>query len=111
MDEHAGKASTERCAAYCRKGLEAGGLDTSGHPVDAGDYGPFLLKKGASVVSPAGYKPEKGDVSVFSKNQSHRYGHIEIFDGKQWVSDFKQNNFSPYRSNTPPVTIYRFPDN
>jgi len=45
MDQHAGKSSTERCAAFCRKGLEAGGLDTSGHPVDAGDYGPFLLRK------------------------------------------------------------------
>jgi len=86
-------------------------VDTSGHPVDAKDWGPTLLKNGATVVSPDGYKPQKADVAVFAGSDAHPHGHITIYDGKQWVSDFKQNNMSPYRSGTTPSTIYGFPDN
>jgi RHS repeat-associated protein len=110
MDEHAKSSSTGKCAAACRKGLEAGGLDTAGHPADAKDYGPFLTKHGAEAVSGDNYKPQKGDVAVFQGNDSHPHGHVEIYDGKQWVSDFKQKNFSPYKSDPPPSTVYRFPD-
>jgi type VI secretion system secreted protein VgrG len=69
------------------------------------------LKNGAVVVSPDSYTPQKGDVAVFAGSDAHPHGHITIFDGKQWVSDFKQKNMSPYRTAAPPVTIYRFPDN
>jgi RHS repeat-associated protein len=110
MDQHAKNRSQHTCAAACRRGLEAGGLDTKGHPVDAGDYGPFLLKHGASVVPNKGYKPERGDVVVFDKNKAHPYGHIEGYNGKGWVSDFKQPSMIPYRSDVPSYTIYRFPD-
>jgi hypothetical protein len=111
MDEHANSSSQGKCAMACRKGFEAGGLDTTGHPVDAKDYGPLLTKDGAAVVSQDSYKPQKADVVVFNGSDAHPHGHIAVYDGKQWVSDFKQNNMSPYRSGTPPATIYRFPDN
>ena len=110
-DQHAEPHSLGKCAAYCRRAFEAGGVDTNGHPVDAKDWGPTLLKNGATVVSPDGYKPQKADVAVFAGSDAHPHGHITIYDGKQWVSDFKQNNMSPYRSGTTPSTIYRFPDN
>lgn len=38
MDKHANSSSQGKCAMACRKGFEAGGLDTTGHPVDAKDY-------------------------------------------------------------------------
>jgi len=110
-DQHAEPHSLGKCAAYCRRAFEAGGVDTSGHPIDAKDWGPTLLKNGAAVISPDGYTPQKADVAVFAGSDAHPYGHITIYDGKQWVSDFKQRNMSPYRSGTTPVTIYRFPDN
>jgi hypothetical protein len=53
--------------------------------------------------------PQKGDIAVFEKNDKHEHGHVEAYDGKQWVSDFKQKNFSPYKSDTPSVTVYRLP--
>ncbi|MGH9406013.1 MAG: hypothetical protein ACRD3D_09290 [Terriglobia bacterium] len=56
------------------------------------------------------YKPEKGDIVVFGGNKSHPYGHIEVYSGKGWVSDFKQHSMIPYRSDVPSHTIYRFPD-
>ncbi len=111
MDEHAKDSSQHQCAAYCRKGLEAGGLDTSDRPQDAKDYGLFLIKHGASAVSQDNYKPQKGDIAVFQGNAAHSHGHVEVYDGKQWISDYKQNNFSPYQTNVPPSRVYRFPDN
>ncbi len=111
MDAHALGQSSHHCAMYCRMGMEAAGISTRDRPRsgDAGDYGPFLLRHGAQVVSADAYTPQVGDTVVFDKTEQHPYGHIEIFDGHQWVSDFRQHSFSPYRdaSSTPPFTIYR----
>jgi hypothetical protein len=91
--------------------MEAAGLDTGDRPRsgDAGDYGPFLLRHGAQTVPQDSYVPQVGDVVVFDKTEQHPYGHIEMYDGHQWVSDFMQHSFSPYRdaASTPHFTIYR----
>jgi len=111
MDAHALVRSTHHCAMYCRRGMEAVGLTTGDRPQsgDAGDYGPFLLRHGAQVVPLEAYTPQVGDTVVFDKTDQHPNGHIEIYDGRQWVSDFMQRSFSPYRDagSTPPFTIYR----
>jgi hypothetical protein len=111
MDAHALTRSSHHCAMYCRLGMEAAGLDTGDRPQsgDAGDYGPFLLRHGAQTVPQDSYVPQVGDVVVFDKTGQHPYGHIEMYDGQHWVSDFKQHSFSPYRdaASTPPFTIYR----
>ena len=111
MDAHALSRSSHHCAMYCRLGMEAAGLDTGDRPRsgDAGDYGPFLLRHGAQTVPQDSYVPQVGDVVVFDKTEQHPYGHIEMYDGHQWVSDFMQHSFSPYRdaASTPHFTIYR----
>jgi hypothetical protein len=111
MDAHALSRSSHHCAMYCRLGMEAAGLSTADRPQsgDAGDYGPFLLKHGAQTVAQQSYAPQVGDVVVFDKTGQHPNGHIEMYDGHHWVSDFMQNSFSPYRdaNSTPPFTIYR----
>jgi hypothetical protein len=111
MDAHALSRSSHHCAMYCRLGMEAAGLDTGDRPRsgDAGDYGPFLLRHGAQTVPQDSYVPQVGDVVVFDKTGQHPYGHIEMYDGQHWVSDFKQHSFSPYRdaASTPLFTIYR----
>lgn len=100
-----------KCAKNCRIALEAAGIDTTGHPIDAKDYGPFLEDHGFEKVALDNtYTQQKGDVAVFAGNAAHESGHMEISDGKDWVSDAKQKNFSPYRSNAPSVQIYRFKD-
>jgi hypothetical protein len=111
MDAHALTHSSHHCAMYCRMGLEAAGLNTADRPQsgDAGDYGPFLMRHGAQVVPADSYTPQVGDVVVFDKTDQHPYGHIEMYDGSHWVSDFKQHSISPYHDagTTPPFTIYR----
>lgn len=111
MDAHALTRSSHHCAMYCRLGMEAAGLNTADRPQsgDAGDYGPFLLRHGAQTISPDSYVPKVGDVVVFDKTNQHPFGHIEMYDGHRWVSDFMQHSLSPYRdaTNAPPFTIYR----
>lgn len=109
INNNAASVSQGLCARYVRLGLEAGGLSTAGRPGSAKDYGPFLTSKNAIKVTLGSEKPQKGDLAVFGGNSAHIHGHIQMFTGRQWVSDFKQNNFSPYSSNIPPVTIWRLP--
>lgn len=104
--------SQGKCATNVRKALEAAGLDTSGHPVSAKDYGPTLEKNGFKSVGKDGYVPQKGDIVVMQPVPGARSqdGHIAVFNGKQWVSDFKQPGFWPgpgYRNAKPGYTIYR----
>jgi len=112
MDAHALTRSSHHCAMYCRMGMEAAGLSTADRPQtgDAGDYGPFLLRHGAQTVPQDSYVPQVGDVAVFDKTSQHPFGHIEMYDGHHWVSDFMQHSFSPYHdaNSAPPFTIYRF---
>ncbi|HKS71707.1 MAG TPA: RHS repeat-associated core domain-containing protein, partial [Terriglobales bacterium] len=111
VDGHAAGASQHHCAKAVRLGMEAGGLDTAGHPGLAKDYGPFLQKLGFLPVSPENYSSQKGDVIVFQPGPSPA-GHVEVWDGATWVSDFMQhpNRISPYSGDTTPYRIYRFPN-
>lgn len=107
-----------QCAKVCHAGLAAGGLGwDKDRPTAAKDNGPWLQTHGAQIVGrsnntdlPSGYTQQKGDVAVFSGGPTHPIGHMEIYDGKQWVSDTKQTTFSPARTYGGSVIIYRFPD-
>lgn len=111
LDAHAHLHSTHRCAASVREAMEAAGIQTADRPPsgDAGDYGPFLMRHGAQVIPEGSYEPKAGDIAVFDRSEDHPAGHIQVFDGQHWVSDFVQHTFSPYRDqgSTPPVTVYR----
>src|SRR5579872_4817898 len=65
LDENKSDKSTHHCAMFVRWALEAGGVDTSGHPDVARKYGPFLQNHGFAEVSssdsPRGYTPQPGD--------------------------------------------------
>ncbi|HEY2860532.1 MAG TPA: hypothetical protein VGJ21_19085 [Terracidiphilus sp.] len=109
LDQHAHLHSTHQCAASVRRAMEAAGMSTADRPGDAGDYGPFLQRHGAQVIPSESYEPVAGDIAVFDKTEDHPAGHIQIFDGQHWVSDFVQQGFSPYRdqASTPQATVYR----
>jgi hypothetical protein len=111
LDSHAHLSSSHHCATSVRQAMEAAGISTADRPVsgDAGDYGPFLLRHGAQIIPQESYEPKAGDVAVYDRTEDHPAGHIQVFDGRHWVSDFVQRAFSPYRDpgTTPAVTIYR----
>lgn len=110
---HAESGSLGRCAAYVRAALQEGGLDMRGHPVSARDYGAFLVKRGFAQLPGAGYQPVKGDIVVIQNYAGgDPHGHIAMYDGAGWVSDFKQRDMwggPGYRKYQPPHTIYRMP--
>lgn len=109
LDLHARKSSTGRCAQFVRKAIEAGGLKL--HRVtSAKDYGQSLAMAGFGCTTVT--DPKAGDVVVIQPVVGHPHGHIAMFDGKQWVSDFKQHHgYLPgpvYRRLDPSFVIYRY---
>lgn len=98
--------SVGSCAKYVRMALEAGGMSTVGRPVAACNYTAFLPTKGFKHIATlpnvqeqknfSSSKARKGDIAVMSHG---KYGHICMWNGNQWVSDFKQSNMWPYSGN------------
>ena len=88
------KYGVGKCATHVRLGLEAGGLNTTGHPDCAKDWGPTLIRKGFAVTDTRVAK--LGDIVVFQMlDAKNAAGHIEYYDGKNWISDFIQDGFWP----------------
>ena len=112
------KDAKGECAKYVRKALQAGGLNTTGNPVPAWEYATFLPKLGFTVVNTTNFI--KGDIAVIQgypgatadPKTGIPYGHIQMFDGNQWISDFKQNRpFWPggaYSKYQPAFQIFRW---
>jgi hypothetical protein len=51
---------------------------------------------------------KKGDIAVFYAIGKHTSGHVQIYNGSKWISDFKQNKFYPYADGSEPdYTVYR----
>jgi RHS repeat-associated protein len=104
-------ATCGKCATNVRVALEGAHINTKGHSVSAKDYGPLLIREGFEVISPVGYKPQKGDIRVWQPAKGgSQHGHIDIWDGSNWVSDFIENSDYPgrkYRAD-PHYQIYRW---
>lgn len=102
------------CAKRVREALEAGGGNTKGHPGDAKDWGPTLLRMGfreLQVEDHTKFVFMKGDIVVIQPYpKGNPSGHIAAYDGKIWISDFKQRDFwsgQGYRDNKPSHVFYR----
>lgn len=101
--ENAEPKSTGSCARYVRTALEKAGYEEPpGRPLSAYQYETtgFINKYGFNKVdagNPLTFKPKPGDISITKAFNNHKHGHIAIYDGKNWVSDFKQNSISIYR--------------
>ncbi|WP_299354025.1 hypothetical protein [Mucilaginibacter sp.] len=99
-------------AKAIRLALEAGGLNTTGHPSASKDYGPFLIKAGFDTVSMVNYKPTPGDIRVIQPYPNGEVsGFIDMFDGQIWVSEYKEDGFWPtpqYEKYKPKYQIFRW---
>ena len=118
---HAEPASTSKCARYTVNAINKGGGGNV-RMADAHLMGPNLERGGFSKVNIDYSEAQKGDVAVFQPfyksqypglklNKDHPYGHMQMFDGEKWISDFKQSDFWPgsdYRKAKPKYRIYRY---
>ena len=107
--------SDSKCGEFVHKAIDAGGiiLNTSYNPngQSASGYGPILRHAGFRTVAP-GEKPQRGDVVVFQAIKGHKDGHVAMFDGQAWISDFRQHDIyagSDYRKIRAPYVLYRRP--
>jgi hypothetical protein len=114
LNDNARANSSGYCARYVRFALESGGINTNGRPSSATNYVPFLQNRGFREVEQEDYVPRIGDIVVmraFRGTRNHPHGHIQMFNGTGWVSDFRQRDFWPgrdYRNYQPQTTILRW---
>ncbi|APR84111.1 Hypothetical protein A7982_09460 [Minicystis rosea] len=104
LNSNAKPKSTGYCGRYVQNAIRAGGTNIPG--ANATDFGPVLEENGFQSVGQA--TPQKGDVVVFRGVPGHENGHTAMYNGSQWVSDFKQRNIivsEAYRNSR--YTIYR----
>lgn len=111
LTENGQDKSTRCCAWYTIQALQAGGCPAVILPAQWYRY--FMPMVQFEEVPQEGYVPLKGDVVVFErpawrswKRVSQWWGHIAMYNGEQWISDFKQKNMSPYNKPVP-YRIYR----
>ncbi|SHK07420.1 glycoside hydrolase family 19 protein [Chryseobacterium polytrichastri] len=95
LNKNALPKSNSQCALYVRQAINAGGIyNLSGH---AREYynTDKLVKSGFTKIGTniESINLEKGDIAAFSGVKGHSYGHIAMWNGSQWVSDFKQKSF------------------
>ena len=105
------------CAQYVRQAIAAGGLSQfnspqvmdNGQSANAKDYGPFLIRAGFQTVPASGYSPIAGDIKIFDAVSGHPFGHIQMYNGTRWVSNYMQNSEPPPAYASASYTIYRWP--
>ena len=84
------------CAWYTMRALQEGGCPIGIAPAYA--YNKILPQIGFAEVTIANYIPQRGDISVLPSNTYSSFGHIAIYNGKYWISDFKQKSIYPSMS-------------
>jgi hypothetical protein len=119
-----GKRYQGHCAAYVRDAIQAGGI-TLPHGPPAKDYRHILVGAGFHTIRPDG-PFEPGDIVVIQDfyktpgnkvQYDHPDGHIAMFSGKIWVSEFRQEtpHLKPgypgldYDHGLPAYAVYRYP--
>jgi hypothetical protein len=110
LNQHAKNHSLGRCAEFVRKAVEAGGVTLKRH-TSAKDYGSSLSAVGFRVIASDTNLYKAGDVAIVQPIVGHPHGHMVMFNGKIWISDFIQNyGIYPgpsYRKIKPPFKVYR----
>ena len=109
VTKNASRKSVGLCALYIRRAINAGGIPLSHRCGNAWRYKYILPLVNFKEVD----KDDSlmvGDIVVFQPIGGRRYGHIAMWNGKQWVSDFKQRNFivhSDYKKKGCEYAVFR----
>ncbi|WP_323870132.1 N-acetylmuramidase family protein [Xenorhabdus szentirmaii] len=131
LNKRAKPKSQSDCAKFTRIAIESGGVKIEIPPprpgngaASAKDYGPSLEDVGFVAVYRYSGNPaeladvfsipgqQAGDVVVIQSKEGSPHGHMAMFNGTHWVSDFKQSN-GPYpgpgyRKLKPSFVMYRY---
>ena len=86
MTYHTAPHSRSMCAWYVIKAMWHGGCPIGLVPAYA--YDKTLPQMGFEEIPSKGYVPQKGDITVLPQNEESSFGHIAIYNGSIWVSDY-----------------------
>jgi predicted chitinase len=95
VNNNAHSKSKGKCALYIRQAINAGGITgIYGHAREYYDTDK-LINKGFTKIGTDinSINLQKGDIVAFGAVKGHPYGHIAMWNGTQWISDFKQKSF------------------
>lgn len=119
INKTAGESSSGKCATNVRNALETAGFTTSdGSTItdkyrNAGLAGSAYMYDSNGILEDVGFKkidpntsPVPGDIEVFGQSRNIKHGHIQVFNGDHWVSDFHQDGGSKYRPYGSPGAKY-----
>jgi len=95
------------CAAHVANALMAGGIRLNKQG-SAYQYNDELPRVGFEEI-PFDTVPQIGDVAVTDRTGTHLDGHIAMWDGERWVSDFAQTGIHVYPKNEGKIRKYRYP--
>lgn len=106
------RKSTGQCALFVRKALQAAQLvqQFSGGLGHANQMPSRLTQMGWIAIGQNVKNVQKGDIAVFQKTNTEggqKYGHVCLYTGSQWVSDFIQNSVQPNSKDNLTYTVYR----
>ena len=109
VSSHAGAQSQHRCAEFVANALQYGGGFVFDRQRSAYMYhtNGILSKLGFTEIDRPS-SPLKGDVYVQMNTASHGDGHMAMYDGRNWCSDFRQNSDQIYRSDAGERHYYRY---
>ena len=101
--------SISKCAGYVKKAIWAGGLPyytcnkatDCGDPIMKGGWKQiYISKAGDNYMDNSRFEP--GDVCIITsfqgKRKNHDAGHMVLWTGKEWISDFLQGSCYTYGS-------------
>jgi len=120
------KYGESKCARYVKRAIAGGGVTLKNANIEsAKNYGPSLLSSGFKTVDNVTTvktgdvfsisDQQAGDIVIIQAAPNHVHGHMAMFNGNKWVSDFVQDKgFYPakiYRDNNVAYTLYRYINN
>ena len=108
VTKNAESKSVGLCAKYVRKAIITGGIPLY-QGGDAWSYKYLLPILGFKEIGDVNDK-KVGDIVVFQPIGKCYFGHIAMWNGRQWVSDFKQRSIivhSDYSKDDCEYTIFR----
>ena len=104
---NAKQKTTGYCARYVANALQNEGF-TFNRQDSAYKYHTNGILNGMGFKQINGGSPQKGDIYVEDKTSTHPDGHIAIYDGSNWVSDFVQNSDHVHRTGGGTNYYYRY---
>lgn len=107
--KHAERKSVGLCTHYVRKALITGGIPLYyAFGAATKDYKHILPLLNFEMIGDNinDVKKKPGDIIVFQSHGGRKHGHIAMWNGKQWVSDFKQRSYIVHSDYNKPGTEY-----